>query len=378
MLVYSRTINSFLLKVKKMAHLLMTEEMGLDLRKSRFLWRGYLYPLHFVCFEDPTRLGHFQASSYQIGLNKKLMYLAKDEVLKNIIRHELAHFYTFLLYGKAFHTMAAHGKEFQDVCQRFDWGTDVSRAYSNLEQDNKAFETNQDFERIKSKIKKLLALSQSENTHEAEAATLKANEYLIKYNLKGLQENGPSGKNPLKEDHLGETVVATVLTAKRMNATLNGLYDVLQFFHVQPVFNRTGEGVKLDVVGSRLNVEVADYVAKFLQAEFEILWKKAQRDLGLKGIKKKNSYLLGVANGLSLKLKAERQTLQSSTQGKDLLVLEGQLKERVRMAFPRLSRQQSSQAALDSQALQRGRQDGSSIQIRPGVSQGNKGHLLSS
>lgn len=370
MLVYSRTINSFLIKVKKMAHLIMKNEMGLDVRKSRFLWRGYLYPLHFVCFEDPKKLGHFQASSYQLGLHKKLMFLAKDEVLKNIIRHELAHFYTFLLHGERFHQMAAHGEEFHSVCNNFKWGPEVSRAYSDLEQDNLAFENDSEFEKVKEKIKKLLALSQSENVHEAEAATLKANEYLIKYNLKGMEEGD------FTNEDLGETVVASVFQAKRMNATLNGLYDVLQFFHVQPVLNRNGDGVKLDVVGSRLNVEVADYIAKFLSSEFEILWKKAQKEMGFKGLKKKNSYLYGLANGLKLKLKSERQILKESPKGKDLIVLEGQLQERVKMAFPRLSRQQGSQANLDHHAHQKGRQDGSSIQIRPGVSQGNLGKLL--
>jgi hypothetical protein len=372
MLVYSRTINSFLLKVKKMAHFIMIDEMGLDVRKSRFLWRGYLYPLHFVCFEDPKKLGYFQATSYQLGLHKKLMYLAKDEVLANILRHELAHFYTFLLYGEKFHQMAPHGEEFQNVCKRFQWGIAVSRAYSDLEQDNLASAPDQEFERVKEKIQKLLALSQSENVHEAEAATLKANEYLIKYNLKGIE----TGEN--NEDSLGETVVTAVFQAKRMNATLNALYDVLQFFHVQPVFNRTGEGVKLDVVGSRLNVDVANYIAKFLNNEFEILWKQTQKELGLKGLKKKNSYIYGLASGLKIKLKAERINLRNSPRGKDLVVLEGLLQQRVQMAFPRLSRQQGPHANLDPYAHQRGKQDGTSIQIRPGVSQGNKGKLLTS
>lgn len=353
-----------------MAHLIMKSEMGLDVRKSRFLWRGYLYPLHFVCFEDPKKLGYFQASNYQLGLHKKLMFLAKDEVLKNIIRHELAHFYTFLIHGEGFHHMDAHGEEFHQVCKRFNWGPEISRAYSNLDQDNLVAGDDIEFERVKAKIKKLLALSQSENIHEAEAATLKANEYLLKYNLKGISESN------FKEDDLGETIVSSVYSAKRMNATLNGLYDVLQFFHVQPVINRSGEGVTLDVVGSRLNVDIADYITKFLSAEFEVLWKRAQKELGFKGLKKKNSYLYGVANGLTLKLRAERENVKKSAQGKDLIVLEGQLKNRVRMAFPRLSRQQSSQANLDLHAHQKGRQDGNSIQIRPGVSQGNLGKLL--
>ena len=63
----------------------MKEEMGLDVRRSRFVWRGYLYPLNFVVFEDRQKLGYFNCDSYQIGLHKKLMYLAKDEVIENIL-----------------------------------------------------------------------------------------------------------------------------------------------------------------------------------------------------------------------------------------------------------------------------------------------------
>ncbi len=369
MLVYSKTIQSFLVKIKAKTHFIMKNEMGLDVRKSRFVWRGFLYPLHFVVFEDPKNLGYFHSGSYQIGLHKKLMYLAKDDVIENILRHELAHFYTFLLHGERFHEQLPHGEEFKSTCKNFRWGEDVSRAYSILEEENLASPSNPEFEKIKSKIEKLMALSQSENPHEAEAATIRANSYLIKYNLKNLN---------CSEDELSETVVLSAYRAKRLNATINGLYDILQYFHVQPVLNRNREGVSIDVVGSRLNVEIADYMAKHIALEFERLWVIARKKNQFKGLKKKNSYLLGLAQGLSEKLRLERQGLQSSPQGKDLMVLENQLKERVRLAFPRLSRQQSSSATLDQAAMAKGKNDGRNIKLRPGVSQGNKGKLLES
>lgn len=345
----------------------MQDEMGLSVRRSRFLWRGYTYPLHFVCFEDPKKLGYFNCQNFQLGLNKKLMFLAKDEVIKNILRHELAHFYSFLLHGKKFIELQDHGAEYQKVCRGFHWGPEVSAAYSTLEEDNREALPDAEFEKIKSKITKLLALSSSENAHEAEMATIKANEYLIKYNLKNLSLDREG------EDDLGETVVSTVISAKRMNATLNGLYDILQYFHVQPVLNRSGTGVGLDVVGSRLNVEVADYVCKFLDGEFQRLWKLAQKNKGLKGLKKKNSYIFGLSKGLSSKLASERHNLQKSGHSKELISLKDQLERRVAMAFPRLSRQQGSQAALDANAVTQGHKDGRNIQLRPGVSQGNRG-----
>lgn len=369
MLVYSKTIQSFLLKVKTRAHLIMKDDMGLEVRRSRFVWRGFLYPLHFVVFEDPSKLGFFHAGSYQIGLHKKLMYLAKDEVIENILRHELAHFYTFLLHGESFHQLLPHGEEFKSTCKKFLWGPEISSAYSIIEKENMASPHSDEFEKIKSKIEKLLALSQSENPHEAEAATIKANSYLVKYNLKHLN---------ISVDDLGETVVLSAYSAKRLNAIINGLYDILQYFHVQPVLNRNKEGVSLDIVGSRLNVEIAHYMANFIVNEFENLWLLTKKKHQFKGIKKKNSYLLGLAKGLSEKLRLERQHLKASDHGKDLMVLENQLMTRVQLAFPRLSRQQSSQASLDHDALMKGKSDGRNMKLRPGVSQGNKGLLLES
>lgn len=352
-----------------MAHQIMTDEMGLSVRRSRFVWRGYLYPLHFVVFEDPKKLGFFDCSNYQIGLHKKLMFLAKDEVIKDILRHELAHFYSFLLHGENYLTFEAHGKEYNEVCKSFHWEEKVYRAYSDLEKDNLNAPTNKDFDRLKSKIEKLMALSESDNPHEAERATLKANEYLLKHNIQNL--------GSFQKEEMSETVVLPVVKEKRLNATLNALYDILGHFYVQPVINRNREGVTLDIVGSRLNVEIADYVAKYLQNEFERLWNSAQKkDSHLKGIKKKNSYIYGLSRGFCSKLKNEKESVIAPVHGKELVALEAQLKERVKLAFPRLSRQQSSQASLDSGALQKGHKDGLSMKVRKGVSQGNKGNLI--
>tara|TARA_Y100000780_G_C13696081_1_gene422922 strand:+ start:46771 stop:47820 length:1050 start_codon:yes stop_codon:yes gene_type:complete len=349
----------------------MNEEMDLPFNKTRFLWRGFYYPLHFVLFEDPNKLGYFSPSHFQIGLHKKLMYLAHDKVIENIIRHELAHMYCSLLYGKRFHELDSHGKEFREVCARFSWGPEVFKAYSHLEFENELYRNDKDigFERIKGKIEKLLALADSDNPHEAQAATLKANQLLLKYNLKNLDFNEEA-----------ETCVKLVYRTKKLNSTMNALYDILQYFYVQPVFNRTGEGVGLDVVGSRLNVEMADYITKYLANEFETLWNTAKKkDPKLKGLKMKNNYILGLAQGFSTKLKQERSLQnQEASSSRDLIRLNDNLLKQVKMAFPRLSRQAASAGSFDPRARASGQKDGSQINIRPGVSQGNKGFLLNS
>lgn len=362
MLIYSKTITSFIAKVKNEARSIMNMEMGLNFKKTRFEYLGHLYPIHFVVFEDPSKLGQFVPSHYQIALHKKLMFLAKDEVLRDIIRHELAHLYTFIKHGP---NVENHGREYHETCKGFNWGPNVSRAYSDLNLDNAALPPDENFNKIKSRIEKLMALSESNNSHEAQMATAKANEYLLKYNLKNIES---------KQEE--EICVLGVYKAKRMNATVNALYDIITHFYVQPILNRSREGINLEVVGSRINVETADYVVKCLCYEFERLWKKASKeDSNLKGINKKNSYINGLASGFVQKIKKEKQPFETS-HAKELLVLNGVLKEQVAVAYPRLSRQGASQASLCGEASAKGFSDGLSLSLKKGIKQGNKGLRL--
>jgi len=368
LLLYSATINAFTGKVKKLARIIMNEEMGMAFNKTRFLWRGYYYPLHFVLFEDPTKLGYFSPGNFQLGLHKRLMYLAHDEVLQNIIRHELAHMDCSLIYGKQANIFSPHGNEFRKICTDFGWGPEVYKAYANLKFENHLYSSDANFEKVKLKVEKLLALAASDNPHEAQAATLKANDLLLKYNLKNLEYN----------DEI-ETCVTMVFHAKKMNSTLNALYEILQYFYVQPVFNRNREGVSLDVVGTRLNVEMADYIAKYLASQFGLLWDKIKKDdPSMKGLKKKNNYILGIAAGFTQKLKNERNLIKKGDySARDLMVMEQNLVQQVKLAFPRLSRQSGSAGSFDHNARTKGQQAGNALSIHPGVSQGNQGHLLS-
>ncbi len=362
MLLYSKTITSFIAKVKSEARSIMKMEMGIPLRKTRFEYHGHLYPIHFVVFEDPKKLGQFTPANYQIALHKKLMYLAKDEVLRDIIRHELAHLYAFIKYGP---NIEDHGREYRELCKTFNWSDKVHRAYSDLELDNAALAPDENFSKIKNRIEKLMALSESTNSHESQMATAKANEYLLKYNLKNIDH--------FKED---ETCVLIVYKATRMNATVNALYDIIANFYVQPILNRSKGEINLEIVGSRINVETADYVVKCLTFEFEKLWKKAQRENPeLSGIKKKNSYINGLASGFVEKIKNEKKIFENQ-HAKELLVLEGVLKEQVAAAYPRLSRQSSSGASICSLAKAKGFNDGSSLKLKKGVTLKNKGLKL--
>jgi len=132
MRLYSKTIETFLTRVRATTRMILKEEMSLDVQKSRVLYNKILYPLNIIVFEDQSRLGYFDTRTYELGLSKKLMYLAYEEVLCNIIRHELAHFLCHIKFGNR----VVHGEEFHELCRSFGWGAEVYGAYANLELEN--------------------------------------------------------------------------------------------------------------------------------------------------------------------------------------------------------------------------------------------------
>lgn len=358
MRVYSSTLNAFCTRLKAEVKTILTKEMGIEVKRSRFLFDGYLFPFSIVTFESPKQLGYFNGENYQIGINKNLVYLAKPEVLKNILRHELAHLYIFLTKGPK---AEAHGVAYREVCKKFGWGKEVYSAYADLDAENK-LSSAPEFEKILKRIEKLLNLAKSANQHEATLATAKANELLMKYNLELFK------KDPSEQEE--EVYVKNIYEAKRTNVQMNALYEILVHFYVQPVLNRTSKAVYLEVIGSKLNVELADYLAKFLINEFQRLYKNS----GLKGVSAKNSFIRGVAEGFSSKLvqqKAEDPGLK-----KELIKLDNVLKAQVKMVYSRMGSSASSAKKVDEKARSLGLKAGKNLKINKGLSEKKKPKLL--
>lgn len=349
MRVYSSTLNAFTSRLKTETKEILKNEMGFSVKRSRFLFNGYLYPFSIVAFESPDKLGYFNHDNFQIGINKNLVYLAKPEVIKNILRHELAHMVVHINHGN---DIQAHGVDFRNTCKQYGWGEDVYKAYADLQKEN-SLNSAPEFEKILSKVKKLLKLAQSANAHEATLATAKANELLMKYNLEHITDNDSEEE---------EVCVKSIYESKRSNVQMSALYEILEHFYVQPVFNRGQKKAYLEVIGTRTNVEMADYIAKFLVNEFQRLYKRS----GLKGAAAKNSFIRGIAEGFSEKIKTQKD--QSPALKQELIRLDKVLKSQVSMVYSRMGSSSSSASKNDLQARAMGKAAGASLSINKGVS----------
>lgn len=247
-----------------------------------------------------------------------------------------------------------HGVEFRDFCQKLGWGEEVYKATLCLDggDDSILMEESAIFR----KVQKLMALASSSNQNEAEQAMIKSQQLLLKHNL----EERYVGR----EDE-EKVVLKRIMKQKKVNAKMRAIGKILETFFVSIVYNRASDFTYLEILGEPVNVEIAEYVAEFLNFELDKLWKQGQCQAGLKGAVAKNSFFLGLAKGYCDKIQGLKREYNSEIT-KALLVIENKLMDAKDMAYPRLSSVKTSGACCpNSSAL--GEKLGRLLNIIPGI-----------
>lgn len=343
---YSQTISAFISKLMSLTKEILREEIKVEVKNKRFLYKHYTYPLKFVVFEKKNTLGEFNPDLMQIGLHKNCLFYSQA-VLKDILRHELAHYFCFIEYGSL---VDAHGSEFKKLCHLFGFEDSVSHATMQETQET-PFSSD-----LFNKIQKLLRLSASDNIHESTLATQKAKSLLIKHNLDFQNDN-------LNDD---EYCVLVISTFKKSSLKINKLMGILAQYLVSPVLNYGQENIYLEVTGKRENVLIAQYIFHFLNNEFERLWSEYKKNnKEVRGIKDKNSFILGLSYGYQESL--ESITL-SAQEDKALMLVSQRLDEIKNNYYGRFRSKGVSTLNYNSALLNEGKKQGRNIKIRNAVS----------
>jgi hypothetical protein len=345
--IFSETYQVFLAKVTHECKKIMREEMHLKVHAQRFEFGHLLIPFKVVLFESEKELGFYNPVHYQIALNKCLVYEAKDEVIRQILRHELAHMICHLRFPQS----SSHGQEFRKLCLSYGWGEEVFLAYASIEALNEKVEGALKSEQLLNKVKKLLSLATSENSHEAKLALSRANKLLFDHQLAYIEQT----------DDLA--YMKKVIRQKRLDSKLKAIYEITKLFYVEPVLSYGKGEVSLEVIGEKAAVELADYVANFLVEALEREWTV---------VKKQNPKLLGKAaknaffTGLSLGYKEQIELSNSAQElvGKELIAKN--LVSKVKLVYRNLGSRRTNE---NQHVLARdlGRASGKKFKIHPAL-----------
>lgn len=362
MIVYSKKIIQFIQEIKLTIKNILTNEVGLKVYGGRFYDRlqRSSYPIKVVVYNNKTMLGYFKSDFYELGFHECLMHSSKQQ-LHDVIRHELAHYVTFIDFGESVHS---HGPEFREFCRRMGWGEKIYGATTCL--DGGGNDADMEKSSVFRKVQKLLALATSSNPHEAEQAMIKSQQLLLKHNIESTYFG--------TEDE-EKMFLSRIMKQKREDGKMRCIAKILETYFVSVVYSRAGDFTYLEILGNAINIEIAEYVAMVLQSELDNLWKQAQKLGKLKGMVAKNSFFMGIARGYCNKIQALKRDYDSAVTNA-LMVLEKQLLDAKAMAYPRLaSKTCSGGYCQESSAL--GEQMGRQLNINTAVGKSNnQGSLI--
>jgi hypothetical protein len=356
MLLYSKNIIKFINNIKAILKDVLSREICLKVFGDRFYDRRetHSYPIKIVIFNNQTKLGYFDPHFYELGFHECLMHSNK-ELLQNIIRHELAHYVTFINYGD---TAKPHGDEFREFCRRMKWSEEVHKATLCLDEGTSIPEEEN---HVLRKVQKLMALATSSNKHEAEQAMIKSQQLLLKHNI---------DFNNIEDDD-EKIFLKRIMKQTKKNAKMRSIALILETFFVNTIYNRIEGFTYLEVVGNATNVEIADYVASTLQHKLDILWNQAKKQQSsLKGAIAKSSFFLGVAKGYCDKINFLKTQYDSNTSNA-LILIEKKLKDANAMVYQRLTKSHSH-AYHCSKSSWLGEQAGKELSINPAVNNDSK------
>lgn len=326
--------------------------------------QGRLQPPVFVLFEGKGKLGFWQKSTRSLGLNLNFLITSASHQVMDVLKHEMAHQYADEVLEAARHGESRpHGSAFAHACRLLDV---ASNARYRPEQGQKdVFE----------KIKKLLALAESSNVHEAEAAMAGARRLMEKYEVgEGLHDHSfcylyLGGVHKRKD--LVRQLIASVLT---------------RFFHVELLWVPSSQPVTqkrvwlLEAMGTQTQLKVADYVYCFIERELNYLWLAHRgRRPALKGATPKREFQVGVLQGLADKLEAEQVSegqepvSAPSPESSRLMILkEEELGRFIKQRHPNV-RSGRRLTYRETENYRAGFEQGKKMEIRSGVGAGKGG-----
>jgi len=329
----------------------------------------------FEISSGERQLGCWQAGTRSLRISEHLITSYPWGITLQVLKHEMAHQYCSEgLRSKS----TAHGDDFQKACsclgvlpefRGFSLITD--ELLGQLGEHGKSGGAES---KILTKIEKLLALGESSNVHEAEAALQKASSLIEKYHLQQLTS----------PDHSSYVVGVIEIGKKQVATYKRHICRILQdFFFVRVVLSRAYNPhintvqKTIELMGTKENVAIAEYCYFFLENRLELLWKDFRQRTRSSGRTQKNSYYLGVVLGFFQKLQNQNeQEKKASTiepQRNELLLVEDRrLDAFVQMHFPRMRKSSSGASRVDRDVYQKGMEAGRNLTLAEGVANGGK------
>ncbi len=325
-------------------------EMTLQIRKPLIKLNG-----------SKRKYGSWHSERREITISRCLVLDHPWEAVREVMRHEMAHQVADELLHAA--GESAHGPTFQKACQLLNANPSASQIYPFLS-GNSPIESSPDHDRLLSRVQKLMALSSSENPHEAAGALAKANELILKFNLPRLESQRSSN---YLSTFLGEPALRHYREDYLLANLLQDFYFIEGLWVTSYVLAKGKMGRVFEISGSFTNVKIGAYVYGCITQYIEKQWHHLT--LGKKlGRYRKSDFAAGIVVGFHQKLERERFTA-SLFPKQNALILKGDphLKVYMKERYPHTRSIGSSRSSMDMEFYARGIDKGKQLSLLKGV-----------
>jgi len=255
----------------------------------------------FSLRDTKSRLGHWSREKREICLSRNLVVNHPWDAVREVLLHEMAHQFADEVLGA--NNEPPHGPKFQGACHLLRANPNASGKYEPLH-DRIFRESSGSEDRIMLRIKKLMALAQSKNQHEAEAAMAKAHELIAKYNVDLLahEEN-----RDFVSVFVGKPALRHFREEYALARLLTDFYFVHGIWMPAYVVDKGKMGSVLEISGTIQNIKIAHYVYDFVRQSTNSQWDEYNKDNGLNRYRK-TDFAMGIIQGFSSKLKSQSET----------------------------------------------------------------------
>lgn len=318
-----------------------------------------------------ARIGYWSAARREICLCREFVLNHSWDSVLEVLHHEIAHQFTHDVLQA--HHEKPHGPAFQEACKVLRANPKASGSFPPLHE-RIGKETHREEDRILIRIKKLMALAQSRNRHEAEAAMLKAHQLIAKHNIDLLSH---SETRNFVSVFLGKPALRFFREAYFLASLIQDYYFVDGIWIHAYVLEKGKIGRVLEISGTAQNVQMAAYVHDFVCHYIDAQWKAYNQDKGLNRYRK-TDFAIGIIEGFGSKLKAEGQTDETDSVSRALVKVEDpQLARYMAYRYPRTSSIRGNPVQTDAGVRSDGVQIGKKLVISQGITEnGERGKFL--
>jgi len=286
----------------------------------------YLTPEQKAGFHKPlfrlsamkSKLGYWSSEKNEICLSLDFVLNVPWDSVREVLHHEMAHQYADRVMQARHET--PHGPLFQKACHLLRANPDASGHYTSLHE-RVYTEPHQTDDRIMLRIKKLMALSESANPHEAQSAMSKAHALLFKYNIQLLERN--------ESRHFESVFIGTPkLRHPREEYFIASLLQ--DFYFIQGIWipayvtQKSKTGRVLEISGTPQNIRIASYVYDFIKQYIRTKWAAYNKDNTLNRYRQ-SDFAVGVIEGFRSKLESRKPVKPSAPAGRYPVTIEDPL-----------------------------------------------------